>query len=101
MTRRLVIDLQSPRAAWRVTADAVQGIRDALGRGWEVVEVTAPAASDGDGGAGSPESVAAARGAEVYLGYGVPSGVVAAGRGTLRWAHSGTAGVGGSLAQLR
>ena len=101
MTRRLVIDLQSPRAAWRVTADAVQVIRDALGRGWEVVEVTAPAASDGDGGAGSPESVAAARGAEVYLGYGVPSGVVAAGRGTLRWAHSGTAGVGGSLAQLR
>jgi len=101
VTRRLVIDLQSPRAAWRVTPDAVRVIRGALDSGWEVVEVTAPAASDGDGGAGSPESVAAARGAEIYLGYGVPSGVVAAGRGTLRWAHSGTAGIGGSLPQLR
>ena len=101
MTRRLVIDLQSPRAAWRVTPDAVRVIRDALGRGWEVVEVAAPAASDGDGGAGSPESVAAARGAEIYLGYGVPAGVVAAGRGSLRWAHSGTAGIGGSVPQLR
>ena len=101
MTRRLVIDLQSPRAAWRITPAAVRVIRDALGRGWDVAHVAAPAASDGDGGAGSPESIAAARGAEIYLGYGIPAGVVTAGRGTLRWAHSGTAGVGGSLPQLR
>ena len=101
MTRRLVVDLQSPRTAWRVTPAAVRAIRHALGGGWEVLEVDAPAASDGDGGAGSPQSAAAARGAEIYLGYGVPAGVVAAGRATLRWAHSGTAGIGGSVPQLR
>ncbi|HXF95393.1 MAG TPA: NAD(P)-dependent oxidoreductase [Gemmatimonadales bacterium] len=101
MTRRLVVDLASPRAAWRVPREVVTAIGRALGAGWEVVEVTAPAASDGDGGAGSPESVAAARGAEIYLGYGVPAGVVAAGRESLRWVHTGTAGVGASLPALR
>src|SRR2546427_11019122 len=48
----------------------------------------------------SPEAVSAARGAEIYVGYGVPRGVVAAGKGTLKWAHSGTAGVGASLPHL-
>jgi phosphoglycerate dehydrogenase-like enzyme len=100
VTRRLVVDLASPRAAWRIPPAAVQAIRAALGFGWEVVDVQAPAASDGDGGAGTPEAVAAARGAEIYVGYGVPAGVVAAGRGTLRWAHSGTAGVGATLPHL-
>ena len=100
MSRRLVVDLASPRAAWRIPPPAVRRIRDALGAGWEVVEVGAPAGSDGDGGSGTPEAAAAARGAEIYLGYGVPAGVVAAGRGTLRWAHSGTAGIGASLPHL-
>src|SRR5207245_1013941 len=100
VTRRLVVDLASPRAAWRVPGTAVAAIRAALGRGWEVVEVAAPAASDNDGGSGTPEAAAAARGAEIYLGYGVPAGVVAAGRGTLRWAHSGTAGIGATLPHL-
>lgn len=100
MTRRLVVDLASPRAAWRIPPTAVEAIRRALGAGWEVVEVQAPAASDGDGGSGTPEAAAAARGAEIYLGYGAPAGVVAAGRGTLRWAHSGTAGIGASLPHL-
>jgi phosphoglycerate dehydrogenase-like enzyme len=100
VTRRLVVDLASPRATWRIPPTAVEAIRRALGAGWEVVEVQAPAASDGDGGSGTPEAVAAARGAEIYLGYGVPAGVVAAGRGTLRWAHSGTAGIGASLPHL-
>ena len=65
-----------------------------------MVEVTAAAASDGDGGSASPEAAAAARAAEVYFGYGVPAGVVAAARGTLKWAHSGTAGVGATLPHL-
>ena len=100
MSRRLVVDLASPRAAWRIPPPVVRRIREALGAGWEVVEVAAPAASDGDGGSGTPEAAAAARGAEIYLGYGVPAGVVAAGRGTLKWAHSGTAGIGASLPHL-
>jgi phosphoglycerate dehydrogenase-like enzyme len=100
VTRRLVVDLASPRAAWRIPPAAVQAIRASLGTGWEVVQVRAPAVSDGDGGSGSPEAVAAARGAEIYLGYGVPAGVAAAGRGTLRWVHTGTAGVGAWLSHV-
>jgi phosphoglycerate dehydrogenase-like enzyme len=100
--RRLVVDLASPLATWRIPPEAAQAIRDALGPEWEVVVVEAPATADGDGGGGTPEAVAAARGAEIYVGYGVPAGVVAAGReqGTLKWAHSGTAGVGATLPQL-
>lgn len=100
-TRRLVIDLASPRAVWRIGETSVAAIRAALESNWDVVEVQAPAASDGDGGSGSLESIAAVRGAEIYLGYGVPSGVVDAGKKTLRWVHTGTAGVGSSLPQLR
>jgi phosphoglycerate dehydrogenase-like enzyme len=64
-----------------------------LGRGFEVVEVGAATSSDGDGGAGSPEAAEAARGAEVYMGYGVPRAVAQAALGTLKWAHSAAAGV--------
>ena len=101
MTRRLVIDLASPRLAWRAPASVVQAIRQALGGGWEVVEVRAPAASDRDGGSGSAEAVDAVRGAEIYFGYGVPAGVAQAARATLRWAHSGSAGVAASLPHLK
>jgi phosphoglycerate dehydrogenase-like enzyme len=97
VTRRLVIDLASPRPVWRIVADSVAAIRAALGADWEVVEVQGPAVSDGDGGSGSPASVAAARGAEVYLGFGVPPAVVQAGRGTLRWVHTAAAGVASSV----
>jgi len=98
--RRLVVDLASPRTVWRIPRACVVEITRALGQGWDVAEVKSPAVSDGDGGSGSPEAIAAARGAEIYLGYGVPSGVAAAGQGTLRWAHTATAGVGSSLARL-
>ena len=96
--RRLVVDLASPRAAWRVPATAVSTIQAALGSGWEVVEVAAPTAADG---LGTPEAVAAVCGAEIYLGHVVPAGVIAAGLDSLRWAHTVTAGVGPSLPQLR
>jgi phosphoglycerate dehydrogenase-like enzyme len=98
--RRLVIDLASLRAAWRIPKTSVVTIKNALGGEWDVMEVKAPAVSDGDGGLGSPEAIAAARGAEIYLGFGVPSGVAAAAKGTLRWAHTATAGVGSSLAHM-
>lgn len=98
--RRLVIDLASPRAVWRIPPARVTEITRALGDGWDVKEVKAPAISDGDGGSGSPEAVSAAQGAEIYVGFGVPSGVVAAAKSSLRWAHTATAGVGSSLAPL-
>ncbi len=99
-SRRLVIDLASPRAAWRIPRPSVVEIKNAVGAGWDVLEVKAPAVSDGDGGLGSPEAIAAARGAEIYLGFGVPSGVAAAAQDTLRWAHTATAGVGSSLGHM-
>ncbi len=99
--RRLVVDLRSRRPAWRIPDRSIAAIRETAGPGWEVVDVAAPADSDGDGGPGAPEAVVAAAGAEVYFGYGVPVGVAQAARGTLRWAHSGTAGVAAALAHLR
>ena len=99
-SRRLVVDLASPRAIWRIPPAHVAEITATLGPSWDVMTVTTPATSDGDGGSGSAEAIAAVRGAEVYLGWGLPLGVVAAGKGTLRWAHSGSAGVGSMLGAL-
>jgi phosphoglycerate dehydrogenase-like enzyme len=103
VSRRLVLDLRARRPVWRVPPEVVTAVREAVGSGWEVHEVTAPVSSDGDGGGGSPEAIRAVRGAEIYLGFGVASGVVAAGRegGTLHWVHTATAGVGSSLGALR
>ena len=95
--KRAVLDLASPRAAWRPPPDTVTSVREAFGAAWDVVTVAAPAPSDGDGAAGSSEAVAAAHGAEVYIGWGVPAAVADAARGTLRWAHSAAAGVGASI----
>jgi len=100
VNRRLVVDLASRRPVWRIPGSSVAAVRTALGAGWDVVQVPTPADSDGDGGSGSAEAIAAAQRAEVYLGFGVPAGVVAAGRGTLRWVHSGAAGVGSILSTL-
>jgi len=97
VSRRLVVDLASPHAAWRVPPSTVATIRAALGPGWAVVEVPAPTPADGPG---TPEAIAAARGAEIYLGHVVPADVAKAGRGTLRWAHTVTAGVAPSLPHL-
>lgn len=91
--RRVVVDLVSPRPLWSITPEAAAAIRRAFGRGFDVVEVNSATSSDGDGGAGSPEAAAAARGAEVYLGYGVPRAVAKAALGSLQWAHSAAAGV--------
>ena len=101
--RRAVVDLASPRAVWRIPPARVDEIGAALGKQWELIEVRTPASSDGDGasGSGSPEAIAAAKGAEIYIGYGIAPGVAAAAKGTLRWVHSGAAGVGSSIAQLR
>jgi phosphoglycerate dehydrogenase-like enzyme len=97
------VDLASPRASWRIPPARVDEIGAALGKLWQLIEVRTPASSDGDGasGSGSPEAIAAAKGAEIYIGYGIAAGVAAAGKGTLRWVHSGTAGIGSSIAQLR
>lgn len=101
MSRRLVLDLRAQRPVWRVTPEVVAAVRGALASDWEVVEIAAPINSDGDGSGGSAEAVAAARSAEIYLGFGLPPAVVDAGRASLRWAHTCTAGVGAILDRLR
>lgn len=98
--RRLVVDLAATRPIWRVPESFLAALRAATPAGWEVAAVSAPVNSDGDGSSGSPEAVAVARGAEVYIGYGLPPGIVAAARDTLRWAHSAAAGVSASLGEL-
>lgn len=95
--RRIVLDLNSPRPVWRVPPATVEAVRNAFGPEFELLVVRSPAVSDGDGAVGSSEAVELARGAEVYIGYGVPEGVARAAAGTLRWAHSAAAGVGGCL----
>lgn len=100
MTRRLVVDLAATHAAWRIPKASVAEIRAATGPDWKVVEVLAPAVSAGDGGMATAAAIGAVRNAEIYLGFGVSADVVQTGRGTLRWVHSGTAGVGSSLPHL-
>lgn len=95
-----MVDLAASRAVWRIPPQCVEQIRGAL-PGWHVVQPDVPANSDGDGGGGSPAGTAAAKGAEVYLGYGLPGGVVEASRGTLKWVHTATAGVSPALAALK
>jgi phosphoglycerate dehydrogenase-like enzyme len=97
--RRAVVDLASPRPVWDIPDATLTAIRRAFGRGWSVEPVAVATSSDGDGAVGSEEAEHIAWGAEVYVGWGVPRAVAGAAAGTLRWAHSGAAGVGASITQ--
>ena len=95
--RRLVLDLASQRPLWQAPGAFVRALEAAGGNDWRVELVAAANDSDGDGAGGSAEAVAVAAGAEIYIGWGIPESVVAAGRGSLRWVHSAAAGVSASL----
>jgi phosphoglycerate dehydrogenase-like enzyme len=95
--RRIVVHLRERRPIWDAPRWALDEIRAAVPDDWECVAVSAAADGTGDGGAVPAEVLDAARGAEVYLGYGVPRDLFLAAGETLRWAHSAAAGVGGSL----
>lgn len=89
---------------WSIPDAAVEEIRAALPGDWELCVVEEPVDGRGDGGADSPGAAAALRavpGAEVYVGFGVPEPLfraAAEGPGArLRWAHTASAGAGGSL----
>lgn len=75
-------------------------IAQALGEGWSVEVVDAPVSSRGDGGSVSQEAIEAIRGAEIYIGAGIPRELLLTALeppATLRWAHSTTAGVSSFL----
>ena len=97
--RRLVVDLSSQRPLWQPPEAFLGALAAAAGKDWRVDQVRAASNSDGDGSGGSPEAVAVAPGAEVYIGWGIPEAVLEAGRGSLRWVHTASAGVAGSLTQ--
>ncbi|UCG85130.1 MAG: D-2-hydroxyacid dehydrogenase [Gemmatimonadota bacterium] len=100
--RRAVVSLTSLRPIWSIPATHVSLIREAFGAGWDVVQVSTPISSDGDGAVRCTVAEQAARGAEVYIGWGVPTGVIEAAGKALRWVHTAAAGVGGSItAELR
>ncbi|HEX6912502.1 MAG TPA: hypothetical protein VF142_19000, partial [Longimicrobium sp.] len=99
-----MVNLREQRPLYSIPQWAVDEIRGALPDGWELTEVLEPVDGRGDGGGDSPGARAArdaVRGAEVYVGFGVPADLFQAATappdGRLRWAHSASAGVGGSL----
>ncbi len=97
MSRLLVLDLKDRRPVWAMPPWVPNAVRDALGPNWTLREIEAVSDGSGDGGGRiHPEVLDAVRDAEVYMGYGIPEGILDAGVG-LRWVHSGSAGVYGSL----
>ncbi|UCC72752.1 MAG: D-2-hydroxyacid dehydrogenase [Gemmatimonadota bacterium] len=96
--RCFVIDMFSSRyPLWCMPEADAERIRAVLPPGWEVIRVTEESDGSGDGVPRvGPALLAALEDAEVYCGFGIPRGVLAAGK-KLRWVHSGAAGVGGSL----
>lgn len=100
--RKAVVDLASVHPAWSVPAASLDAVRQAFGDGWEVRVDPAPQSNGGVVLCRSGDDDFAFSGVEVYLGWGLPRKVVRGASGTLRWAHSGAAGVGNSLtAELR
>jgi phosphoglycerate dehydrogenase-like enzyme len=95
----VVIDLRDRRPVWAIPPWAMDEIRGAFPPSWTVHDETGGGADgSGDGGGAlSPALLEALRGATVYLGFGVPPAVLEAGEPTLRWVHSGAAGVGSAL----
>lgn len=85
------------RPMWAMPEWVVSEIRDALPEDWELVVLDEAADGTGDGyNRATPAVLEAVEGAEVYCGFGIPAELLE--RGTdLKWVHSGSAGVGGSL----
>lgn len=95
--RRLVLDLNARSPNWALTPEAARAVREAAPPDWEVVVVSAPTSSDGDGAATpSDEALEAIGPAEVYVGFGITRPLFLAAPG-LRWVHSAAAGVRGAL----
>lgn len=94
---KLVLDLNDRRPAWSMPSWVPGEIRDALPGDWIFQVMESEADGSGDGMVNlSPGLVDAVRGAEIYLGYGIPPALLREGR-ELKWVHTGAAGVGGSL----
>ena len=88
------------RAVWAPPPGTLGSIAGSFGKGWEVLVLRTPVTGRGDGGGGSEETIRAARGAEVLIGFGLPRDVLLAALeppARLRWIHSGSAGIASLL----
>jgi phosphoglycerate dehydrogenase-like enzyme len=93
----LVLDLAATSRNWALTPASAARVEEETPPGWEVVVVSAPTSSDGDGPpTASDEARAAAANAEAYFGFGFTADLLAAAP-RLRWVHSAAAGVGNVL----
>ena len=93
----VVVDLQDRRPVWSMPDWVPDRIRAAAGPEAEVRVIAVPSDGSGDGAARvHPSVLEAVSDADVYLGYGVAPELLESGK-NLRWIHSGSAGVGGSL----
>jgi len=100
MMRRLVFNMRDERPVWAPPPSVVPAIRAALPADWELVEVTTPVSGRGDGSGISDDALRAVRGAEVYFTLGLPRPLLQAALeppASLRWVHSGAAGVASLL----
>jgi phosphoglycerate dehydrogenase-like enzyme len=98
--RRVVFNMQDERPVWAPPPDAAATLRSALPPDARLVEVGAAVSGRGDGGGVSGAALEAVRGAEVYLGLGLPHELLLAALeppARLRWVHSGAAGVASLL----
>ena len=98
--RRAVFNMRDDRPIWAPPAWVTQRLRAALPADWELAEVSDPVRGRGDGGGVSAQALAAARGAEVYFGLGLPRDLLEAALeppARLRWVHTGAAGVASLL----
>ena len=93
----MVLNFRETRPVWSAPDAVLARIASAFPRDWIVEIVRARADGRGDGGAVSDEALAAVRNAEVYMGFGAPVDILRAASPTLRWVHTGTAGVGALL----
>jgi phosphoglycerate dehydrogenase-like enzyme len=94
--RTLVINFNDERPIWAVTNEAVERIRAALPSGWNLLRLNQPVSSKGDGATRTTaEALAAVKEAEIYIGTGFPVDLLRASQETrtLRWIHTGAAGV--------
>ena len=97
MPRKVIVNFTDDRSRWAITPAALQRIRAWLPGDWELVYIESTVSSRGDGSGASAELLANAEGCEVYLGAGVQREFFEIAQPTLRWVHTGSAGVGAAL----
>jgi phosphoglycerate dehydrogenase-like enzyme len=94
---KAVVALSDARPLWRMPDWARERISSGFPRDWQVVFDPAPVDGSFDGWHDvSATALAAVSDADVFIGFGVPEKVIRTGR-QLRWVHTGSAGVRGSL----